>query len=222
MDIKREVIQGDGYFIPSVKLIPPNPSGAAVIVHGYGGSKEEQLGLAWRVAEKGLVACSIDLRGHGENVLPLDRNVLLDVDLVVDHCRYYGKVVSIGHSLGGRLALLSKADFSIAISPALNQVFSEETQKILHEIRSYRVYEDAPSTVFDVLKELPIYKQDDKNMSVRIVFGSRDVPEIVKNCTELKYSGVPVKEIEGALHSDTYLLQTSFDEIGKSIKEWFN
>ncbi|WP_067625367.1 alpha/beta hydrolase [Alicyclobacillus acidiphilus] len=221
MNVQREVIQGDGYGIPSVWLKPLNPVGASVIVHGYGGSKEEQLGLAWRVAEAGLVVCCLDLRGHGENVLPLDRDVLLDVDLVVNCCRRFGKVVSIGHSLGGRLALLSSADFSIAISPALNQVYGEQTQNVLSNLRSYRVREEYPMAVFDVLRELPSY-QYDENRPTSIIFGSRDVPEIVKSCTELKALGVPVKQIEEALHSDTYLLQATFDEVGKSIDEWFD
>lgn len=29
--------------------------GAVVVVHGYGGTKEGTLGLAWRIAEKGFV-----------------------------------------------------------------------------------------------------------------------------------------------------------------------
>lgn len=33
---------------------PAAPKGAAVVIHGYGGCKEEQLGMAWRIAEKGL------------------------------------------------------------------------------------------------------------------------------------------------------------------------
>jgi dienelactone hydrolase len=46
-----------------VLIQPADPRGAAVIVHGgYGGNKEEQLGLGWRVAEAGLVAYVIDLR----------------------------------------------------------------------------------------------------------------------------------------------------------------
>ena len=90
--------------------------GAAVVVHGYGGCKEEQLGLAFRVAESGLVTYSIDLRGHGQHPLKLDYNVQDDVELAIQHARRYGKVVAIGHSLGGRLSLMSSADFSIQIS----------------------------------------------------------------------------------------------------------
>jgi predicted alpha/beta-fold hydrolase len=65
MDIENRFLPGDGCKVPAILIQPEDPIGAAVIVHGYGGNKEEQLGLGWRVAEAGLVACVIDLRGHG-------------------------------------------------------------------------------------------------------------------------------------------------------------
>ena len=80
MNIKREIIQADGFSIPCVIVTPPISRGAALIVHGYGGCKEEQLGLAWRVAETGVTACAMDHRGHGERELPLDEGVVHGVD----------------------------------------------------------------------------------------------------------------------------------------------
>jgi alpha-beta hydrolase superfamily lysophospholipase len=97
MEIHRLFIEGDGFHVPAVTLTPANPAGAAVIVSGYGGSKEEQLGLAWRVAETGLAACAIDLRGHGEHMLPFGVGALDDVDAAIRYCRSYGKVIVIGH-----------------------------------------------------------------------------------------------------------------------------
>jgi dienelactone hydrolase len=80
MEIKRQFVPGDGFHVPSVLVTPPDPAGAVVIVHGYGGNKEEQSGLAWRVAETGLAACAIDLRGHGEHLLPFDINALDELE----------------------------------------------------------------------------------------------------------------------------------------------
>jgi len=48
MNIEREAIRENGLEIPCFLVKPQVTQGAAVIVHGYGGSKEEQLGLAWR------------------------------------------------------------------------------------------------------------------------------------------------------------------------------
>ncbi len=119
MAIIRESIQGNGFVVPGVQFIPSNAKNAVVIAHGYGGCKEEPLGLAWRVAESGLAVCSIDLRGHGEHALPMDEHIQDDIEAAIEHCRSYGKVTAIGHSLGGRLALISSADHAIGISPAL-------------------------------------------------------------------------------------------------------
>src|SRR5208337_1469406 len=105
MKIEREFIQADGFNIPCVTLTPGVSQGAAVIVHGYGGCKEEQLGLAWRVAEVGITACAIDQRGHGEHELSLDEHVLQDVEAAIAYCRRFGRVAAIGHSSGGRLSL---------------------------------------------------------------------------------------------------------------------
>ncbi|MCE7699077.1 MAG: alpha/beta fold hydrolase [Methanobacterium paludis] len=113
MDIKRDLIEGEEFKLPCIQFTPSKSKGAAVIVHGYGGSKEEQLGLAWRVALKGITTCAIDIRGHGENPNSLDRNILTDLEVAISYCRQFGKVAAIGHSLGGRLALVSSADYAV-------------------------------------------------------------------------------------------------------------
>lgn len=222
MDIERQVIKQGKIEIPSIVITPTLSLGAAVIVHGYGGCKEEQLGLAWRVAEVGLTTITIDLRGHGEYALPLDNNVLSDIEAAITFAqrKNFGKITVIGHSLGGRLALLSNSDFAIAISPALNQEFSEPTRKILENIRSYRVQEDSPRVIFEILKELPLW-QPKQSHNTLIIYGSRDVPEIIHACQDLQAIGVKVALIEKALHSDTFLLEATFKSIADQLAEWY-
>jgi alpha-beta hydrolase superfamily lysophospholipase len=67
MKLEPMVIESENLQVPAIKIIPQDPVGGAVIVHGYGGCKEEQLGLASRVAGSGLVTFVIDLRGHGQH-----------------------------------------------------------------------------------------------------------------------------------------------------------
>ncbi|EKQ57703.1 MULTISPECIES: alpha/beta fold hydrolase [unclassified Clostridium] len=220
MDIERHFIQGNGFEIPSIILKPKNSIGSAVIVHGYGGCKEEQLGLALRVAEIGMTTCVIDLRGHGENELPLNENVPLDVETAIKYCRCFGKVVAIGHSLGGRLSLLSGANYVIGVSPALNKTFSNQTKEILKSLRSYRVTEINPNINWDILNKLAEWKYD-SNKHVQIIFGSRDVPDIISTCNKLKEKGVPIVQIDKALHNDIFLLNETFDNIVNQLKEWF-
>ena len=219
MDIERLVVRRDALAIPCVMLKPPTPSGAAVIVHGYGGSKEEQLGLAWRVAEMGITACAIDHRGHGENELPLDEGVLQDVEAAIAYCRRFGKVAAIGHSSGGRLCLISSADFAIGISPALMTECSPETERIVKGMRSYRARESFPGANFEILGRLPVPQSIDTTRML-ILFGSRDVPEIVSVCKELKKEGRAI-EISQGLHADMFLLEETFQQIGKSLRKWF-
>jgi len=219
LKIERVSVQGDGFTVPSVIIVPPHHIGAAVIAHGYGGCKEEQLGLAWRVAERGLVALAIDLRGHGEHPLPLDKNVLEDVEAGVDHCRRYGKVVAIGHSLGGILSLIGSADFAIGISPPTDRTYGEKTQDVLKKLRHNKVRADHDGQVFDIIKVLPEWERDDRRML--LIYGSRDVPEIVTACDDLRSKGANVVRIEDALHGDTYLMGAAYTALAKQLEEWF-
>jgi dienelactone hydrolase len=194
--------------------------GGAVVVHGYGGCKEEQLGLAWRVAGSGLVTYSIDLRGHGQHTLELDEGVQDDVELAIGQARQSGKVVAIGHSLGGWLALMSGADFAIGISPPLDNSYGERTEALLKKLRGYRVRTASPGKVFDLLSVLPDWKDQEAERSM-VIYGSRDVPEIVTSCDLLRERKANVLRIEDALHSDTYLLERTFEGIKGQLSLWF-
>jgi hypothetical protein len=220
MDIQRLMIPGQGFVVPSVVFAPERPVGTAIIAHGYGGCKEEQLGLAWRVAHASIRAVTIDLRGHGEHPLPLDKDVLDDLNTVVHHYKQFGQVAAIGHSLGGRLALISDADFAIGISPPLDTVFSERTQEQLKKMRSHRVRPEDHSVVFDVLRTIPCWHPTDFRRSM-IIFGSRDVPEIVHTCRMVGSTGATVIEIDRALHGDTYCMEIAFEAVVKKLLEWF-
>ncbi|HEY3273527.1 MAG TPA: alpha/beta fold hydrolase [Methanocella sp.] len=215
MDIKRTFIPGDGFHVPCVLVTPSNPTGCVVIVHGYGGSKEEQLGLAWRVAETGLAACAIDMRGHGEHMLPFDINAHDDVEAAIRHCRSYGKVIIIGHSLGGRLALLSSADAVIALSPAICPTYGPSIHRII-ESWCYKVREPSKASVFEILEKLPVW-QPANGRPTAIIHGSRDMPEIRQGCIDLKSKGVRVTEIENALHNDIFLLEPTLRAIKNEL-----
>jgi acetyl esterase/lipase len=220
MIIERLSIKSGGHEVPGVIISPADPKGAAVIAHGYGGCKEELLGLAWRVAEQGLAACTIDLRGHGEHRLPMDNEFLADMEAAIRHCRRYGKVVAIGHSLGGRLALISSADFAIGISPPLDPHYCDRTQELLQKVRSYRVKQESTNAVFEYLRTLPASRDDGSGRSL-VIYGSRDVPEIVDSCNELKATGANVLRIDEARHGDTYQLESTFAAVSEQLARWF-
>ncbi|HEY3420845.1 MAG TPA: alpha/beta hydrolase [Methanomassiliicoccales archaeon] len=220
MKIEMTVLEGTDLKIPVIRIIPKSPVGAAVVVHGYGGCKEEQLGLASRVAGSGLVTYAIDLRGHGQHPMAMDYHVQEDVELAIGAAREFGRVVAIGHSLGGRLSLMSSADFSIGISPPLDGSYGARTEELLKKLRGYRVRTDNPRKVFDILARIPEWEDKDKSRSM-IIYGSRDVPEIVTSCDLLRTNRPNVIRIEDALHSDTYLLEKTFESIREKLDEWF-
>lgn len=220
MDITSQIIKGNGFDVPCIILTPSDIHGAAVVIHGYGGCKEEQLGLAYRAAETGLKTCVIDLRGHGEHKLALDDKVLLDVEAAIKYFRPLGKVTAIGHSLGGRLALISSADYSIGISPALSTTFSEETLKLLRAVRGYRVRNPHTEELIEVFKTLPLVNFND-NMKKAIIYGSRDIPDIISSCKSIKSNNTSVKEIDNALHSDIFTLESTFQNVIGPLKEYF-
>ncbi len=216
--IIKESIPGNNFDVPCIRLMPTNAHNAAVIVHGYGGCKEEPLGLAWRVAGSGLAVCSIDLRGHGEHRLPMDEHIQDDIEAAIKYCRSFGKVTVIGHSLGGRLALISSADHAIGISPALNRTFSPQTQEILKNLRSYRVREMYPGQNFELLQNMPVYKHEADREDM-VIYGSRDVPEIISACNEIR-PFVHTVQVENAFHNDIYTLEATFNCVIKQLSDW--
>ena len=218
MEIERELINGNGFEVPCITFKPSNPIGAVVAVHGYGGLKEEMMGLACHMAEKGFAVGAIDLRGHGEHQLDLDEGVLLDLETAISHFRPFGKVTAVGHSLGGRLSIISSADYAIGISPALDKTFSPQTMEFLEERRGYRVHK-SNCTISKIVNDLPLF-QSDENKSL-VIYGSRDIPEIMSNCAKLRSEGAQVVQIENALHNDIFLFGPTFETVTGKLQEWY-
>lgn len=218
LEIKELSIEGDGFNVPVLKLTPSASKGAVVVAHNYGGSKEEMLGLALRIAKTGFTTGVIDLRGHGENNLPMDGDVLEDLETTVKYFKQFGKVTAVGHSLGGRLALISSADHAIAISPAISKKFSSKTQGMIRILRDYRV-KRSEIDLFTIMEEIPQLEFGPED--IMIMYGSRDVPEIISGCESLISEGYHVNKINDALHVDIYTLEPTFNSVTKKLQEWY-
>jgi alpha-beta hydrolase superfamily lysophospholipase len=178
------------------------------------------LGLAVRASELGLAAYAIDLRGHGENVAPLDAHVAHDVEIAIACARRHGRVAAIGHSLGGRLALDSSADYAIGIAPALASHYGPRTRAILGSTRDGRVRQPSPDTIFSVLSAAPSFKVHPSRPAI-VIHGSRDLPEVTSACRSWAERGCPCIEIENALHGDICFLEQTFGEVAKAVSAWF-
>jgi pimeloyl-ACP methyl ester carboxylesterase len=213
--IARTTFGGGGARMPLVTISAPGNTVSAVVIHGFGGNKEEQLGLSFRIAELGFDTYTMDLRGHGENANALDPAMLDDVEALIAHCRRAGEVAAVGHSLGGRLALLSSAGYRVGISPALGKTFSGRTRDTVKRQRNHRVSEATEDAGFDIIDALP----DVSALTARdlVLYGSRDVPEIVRSCEALQHDGRHVVRVDDAFHGDIFVLDATFQEIGRLL-----
>jgi dienelactone hydrolase len=150
-----QVQSKDGHPVPAYLILPASPVAGVAVAHGYGGSKEQMLGLAARMGECNLAACVFDIRGHGEHPAPLGPGMLEDLEAALAFLRRIGRVAAVGHSLGGRLALASSADIVVAISPALPQRPSEEGRAMLTHFGSTAVRAQAPDEILGLLRAMP-------------------------------------------------------------------
>ncbi len=150
----EELRTSDDQRIPGFLLEPEDVIGGATVIHGHGHSKDETLGFLARLAEAGMAALAIDLRGHGEHPGLLDERVAEDVDAAVNFTRRYGPTAAVGHSLGGRLALMSKADLVVAISPAIPKQVSPSAKVLFERLPNPSVREPFPGYVLDLLHHL--------------------------------------------------------------------
>ena len=156
MDFRRlsDLTAPDGHAIPGFLLSPASPLGGVVVCHGYGGLKEQMLGVAAAVAEKGMAALAIDLCGHGENLAPIGPAMRDEVEAAVAFVRRFGKTAVIGHSLGGRLALMSSADVMVAMSPSVMTQMSPQGKWMFENLPSPGVREPYTGYVLELLEKL--------------------------------------------------------------------
>jgi pimeloyl-ACP methyl ester carboxylesterase len=205
--------------IPVILIEPATTVGAAVLLHGYGGCKEELLGLALRVSDLGLATILPDLRGHGESSRPLDVHVMDDVEATVADARRWGPVTTIGHSLGGRLALCSSAPMGIGISPALPSSYGPRTRARIGASRDARVRASGPDVLFSVLAETPEWEPAPGKLA-SLLYGSRDLPEIVLACQTWADRGASVAQIDHAQHADICLMERTFALVTATLEQW--
>jgi len=174
----------DGKEVPAYGFLPDQPLGGAAVCHGYGGSKEQMLGLCARLAEAGMAALCFDLRGHGEHPAPLDGGMLEDFEAAIAYLRRYGRVAAIGHSLGGRLALMSTADLIVAISPAVAKRPSEEGKQMLLHFGSTAVRASSPAQILELLKAMGEPKRAEG--AVLLVLAQGDIPTLIEGTLDAK------------------------------------
>jgi pimeloyl-ACP methyl ester carboxylesterase len=154
------------------------------VCHGYGGSKDQMLGIAAAIAEKGTAALAIDLCGHGENMWPIGPTMRDELEAAVAFVRRFGKTAVIGHSLGGRLALMSSADVMVAMSPSVMVQMSPQGKWMFENLPSPGVREPYPTYVIELLEELgPVPSHDRPCL---LLYSERDIQTLLDGATDLQ------------------------------------
>ena len=205
---------------PAWEVRPESPPAAgAVVVHGYASSKEAMLGLSLLLAEAGLSCTVPDLPGHGEHPEPFGPRIVEEVQGAVEHARSHGPVLAVGHSLGGRLALLSGADAVVAVSPALPLQPSPEGMYGLTILSAPKVRQPSREAVIEVLRGLPLLGAS--RVPVLFVLGEGDIPGIVKATEELASSlgGAPVVRVAEGMLPEVEVPPPGF---GSYLRHWLN
>jgi len=213
-----DLMSADGHRVPGYLFTPPKAMAGAVLIHGYGGCKEQMLGLAARLSESGFSALCLDLRGHGEHPAPLGSGLLLDLEAGLARLRPTGRTIAIGHSLGARLALMSSADVLVAISPALPSRPSEEGRQMLLHFGSTAVRAASPGQILQLLQEMgPVPSFARPKL---LIHARGDIPSLIEGITALSRSepAAMLWEIELDQHQEAPLNQG----ILGYLPRWFN
>jgi len=218
--VRRIDLSSGGPSRPAWEVSPElSPLAGAAIFHGYGSSKESMLGLALALAEAG-VACAVpDLPGHGEHPEPFGPSVLEEVLATVEHAKAHGPVLAVGHSMGGRLALVSGADAVVAISPALPMQPSVEGIYALRTFSSPKVRQARPGQVIEVLRDLPM--RPAFAIPVLVVLGNGDIPGIQRAAEEL-VSSVDGAELVTVTEGMVLEAEEPPPSFGSYLKYWTN
>ena len=194
MDFSRvtDLFASDGHVIPAYFFLPDSPRGGVVVCPGYGGTKEQMLGVAAAIAEKGIAALTIDVCGHGENKTAIGPLMLEEVEAGLHYLHRFGRAAAVGISLGGRLALMSSADCMVAISPAVIAQISPQGKWMFENFPSPSVREPYSGYVMELLDALgPVPGHDRPCL---LLYGERDLPTLLEGAAGLK-AGLPGAEL---------------------------
>ena len=173
----------DGHAIPGFLFTPASPRGGVVVCPGYGGSKEQMLGIATAIAERGAAALVIDLCGHGENRAPIGPSMRDEMEAAVASLRRFGRTAVIGHSLGGRMALMSSADVMVALSPSVMVQMSPQGKWMFENLPSPGVREPYSGYVLELLDKLgPVPSH---NRPCLLLYSERDIQALLDGAAGL-------------------------------------
>ena len=202
--VVEEVDYGD-LKVSSDAADPKLPEG--LVIHGYGGNKEELLGLAYHLAAALRVSLRLfDLPGHGP-----DRDDLLTSQAAASAVQKRLEAMTrpsffIGHSLGARLGLATNLPIGVMISPPGPILFEGGRRDLLKTLRARRVRErETFAGLVEILSD-PLTPA----AATLLLYAANDI----KSATDL------AKEWQGRLARIEKIPQTGHLDIVSHPKTW--
>ena len=209
----------DGHNIPAWLLAPDtSPRAGAVVIHPYGGTKEQMLAVALGLVEKGIACLVPDLCGHGENHTEIGVGMLGEMEAGIRYARRFGPTLAAGISLGGRLALMSSADCMVAISPAVVSEISPQGKWMFENFPSPAVREPYSGYVTELLDKLgPVARHARPCL---LLYSERDIPMILEGAAGLKadLAGAEVRHVTKEIRPDI----KHESGLVRYLPRWFN
>ena len=206
-------------------LSPPSPKDIGILLHGYGQSAGELMGMGQSLAQSGHQIFLPNLPGHGDHPHIFNASNVL---LFINDCLFQLKASrltpwAIGFSLGARIAqkMSTCIEFSslCMISPPLDQALTKETKKeLLGTLRMRWVREIGPMVgLKEVLGELDMEVGNTRSLIVKAKSDLSAVDEFINQWATV-YSQPEIQVINNADHMSICHHPETIETIGR----WHN
>lgn len=190
-----------------------------LVIHGYGGSKEEMLGLAVGLAARlPLKLLLFDFPGHGgaaEEPLTLAaaREAVATAAAALDNPVFF-----VGHSLGARVGLLSGLEMAVCISMPGAARFEGSRTDLLRTLRARRVNEASPlSGLAEVLAN-----GAEPAARTLLICAGRELESVTDLAAAWREQGIPCREIRDSSHNDIVSAHETLEVAATWLKDNLN
>ncbi|MEW6183357.1 MAG: alpha/beta hydrolase [Bacillota bacterium] len=194
---------------PAYLLTPENQKGAAIILHGYGGVKEEVLGLGIAAAGAGWKTYLPDLPGHGAHPEPLSGQSIRRFAAAL---KTYTFTAAIGHSLGGRIAMTLGTKRTCLLSIPLDVRFDGRKSELLRVLRARRVRESKPFTGLE--EALAVLNEPWPSPPVLLFHSFRDLPTCLAAVASAREIGWETRSVNNVGHLDIITAPEVLNAVG--------
>lgn len=152
--------------------------GGVLLIHGYGGSKKQMLGLGGYLANRGYGVMLFDLDGHGENPRNIENPAMTSLIEKAAHelasrCQRASLAV-VGYGFGGLLAIdtlgkTESVETVVAVDPIAMDTSGSPTANAAREVKGVEIIKSALAP--------PARGHNGKHVSLKKLLENMEIPE---------------------------------------------